>query len=551
VYTYNEATPGLIDATGSYIPATNVTNSIPVGKGLWIYLGTATVNTANITIDVTGQPTLGNFSFNPSYTNSGNPADDGFNLLANPYPSAIDWLSPNWTKTNINNAIYIYQADNGQYASFVGGISTNGGSRFIASSQGFFIQTNGSSPVLNIQETAKTNSNPVLIKEEDPANVLRLKVNGDNVTDEMVIHLNENATENFDGSYDAKKIFSNDPSNPSISSINNNKDLSINCLPINGTSMSIPIRVTVGSNGMYNLSWNGIEGFTEGSCFVIEDLDNGNKTTLEKNGLYYFNAAVGFKAPRFIIHISSPLPKTVVEASCSNSQDGSITITNPSGIECMVQLKDANGNLIKEASINNTFTFDKLATGAYQLSYPNATLCGSMNQMLNISATNVVNSQFDASAKEIETNAVVTFKTNLSKSNNITWDFGDGTTATEVTTVNHQYKEVGTYNVTMTNQKGECSAAETMALNVVNVAGTANSMDIKQQNGVYYAVFNFTENTAVSIRLTNTAGQEVAALQQFEGKSGKVKISLDQFANGIYMIILNNGKESITKKIVK
>jgi PKD repeat protein len=390
-----------------------------------------------------------------------------------------------------------------------------------------------------------------LIKEEDPANVLRLKVNGDNVTDEMVIHLNENATENFDGSYDAKKIFSNDPSNPSISSINNNKDLSINCLPINGTSMSIPIRVTVGSNGMYNLSWNGIEGFTEGSCFVIEDLDNGNKTTLEKNGLYYFNAAVGFKAPRFIIHISSPLPKTVVEASCSNSQDGSITITNPSGIECMVQLKDANGNLIKEASINNTFTFDKLATGAYQLSYPNATLCGSMNQMLNISATNVVNSQFDASAKEIETNAVVTFKTNLSKSNNITWDFGDGTTATEVTTVNHQYKEVGTYNVTMTNQKGECSAAETMALNVVNVAGTANSMDIKQQNGVYYAVFNFTENTAVSIRLTNTAGQEVAALQQFEGKSGKVKISLDQFANGIYMIILNNGKESITKKIVK
>jgi hypothetical protein len=76
-------------------------------------------------------------------------------------------------------------------------------------------------------------------------------------------------------------------------------------------------------------------------------------------------------------------------------------------------------------------------------------------------------------------------------------------------------------------------------------------MDIKQQNGVYYAVFNFTENTAVSIRLTNTAGQEVAALQQFEGKSGKVKISLDQFANGIYMIILNNGKESITKKIVK
>ena len=551
VYTYNEATPGLIDATGSYVPATNVTNGIPVGKGLWIYLGTAAVNTANITIDVTGQPTLGNFSFNPSYTNSGNPADDGFNMLANPYPSAIDWLSPNWTKTNVNNAIYMYQADNGQYASFVGGISTNGGSRFIASSQGFFIQTNGSSPVLNIQETAKTNSNPVLIKEEDPANVLRLKVNGDNVTDEMVIHLNESATENFDGSYDAKKIFSNDPSNPSISSINNNKDLSINCLPINGTSMSIPVRVTVGSNGMYNLSWTGVEGFTEGSCLVIEDLDNGNKTTLEKDGLYYFNTTVGFKAPRFIIHISTPLPKTVIEASCNNNHDGSITINNPSSTACDVQLKDINGNLIKEATINNTYTFDKLTKGTYQLSYPNATICGNMNQTINISAAKEVNALFDVSAREIETNAVVSFKTNISKSNNITWDFGDGTGATEATTVYHQYKDAGNYTVTMYNQNGECSAAETMVLNVINGADATSSMDIKLLNGVYYAVFNFAENTTINISFTNALGQEVAASQQFEGKNGKVKLPLDQIAEGIYIIMLNNGKESITRKIVK
>jgi hypothetical protein len=70
--------------------------------------------------------------------------------------------------------------------------------------------------------------------------------------------------------------------------------------------------------------------FPEGSCFVIEDLDNGTKTTLEKDGLYYFNATIGFKAPRFIIHISTPLPKTVAEASCNNSQDGSITINNTS-----------------------------------------------------------------------------------------------------------------------------------------------------------------------------------------------------------------------------
>ena len=552
VYTYNETTPGVFDAVGSYVPATNVTNSIPVGKGFWLYLGTASVNTANITIDVTGQPTVGNFNFNPNYTNSGNPFDDGFNLVANPYPSAIDWLSASWTKTNINNAIYMYQADNGQYASFVGGVSTNGGSRFIASSQGFYIQANAASPVLNITENAKTASNPVLIKDADPANVLRIKINGDGVNDETVIHINEQATTNFDGNFDAKKMFSNDPSNPSISSINNNKDLSINTLPFSGTSMSIPVRVTVGNNGMYNLSWSGMEGFPQGSCFVIEDLDNGNKTTLEKDGIYYFNASVGFKAPRFVIHISTPLPRTVVQASCSNSADGSITLTNTSNTVCKVQLKDANGKLIKDAEINGVYTFANLTEGNYQLIYPTSTSCGNMIQMVQVTADKEISANFEASSQQIKINDVVTFNTPIAKGDNITWNFGDGTTLSGVSTSTHQYQKEGIYTVSMTNQKGECSSTETMLLNVTNALTNANnSIDVNQQNGVFYAMFNFTENTIATIRITNTIGQEVATTQQFEGKIGKVRLQLDGLAEGVYMVIINNGTETLTKKIIK
>lgn len=551
VYTYNESTPGLFDATGSYLPATNVTNSIPVGKGFWLYLGTALVNTANITIDVTGQPTIGNFSFNPSYTNSSNPFDDGFNLIANPYPSAIDWLSPNWTKTNINNAIYMYQADNGQYASFVGGISTNGGSRFIASSQGFYIQANGSSPVLNITENAKSASNPVLIREADPANVLRLKINGDNVNDEMVIHLNDNATENFDGSFDAKKMFSNDPTNPSISSVNNNKDLSINSLPFSGTSLSIPVRVTVGSNGMYNLSWSGMEGFPEGSCFVVEDLDNGNKTTLDKDGVYYFNATVGFKAPRFVIHISTPLPRTINDASCSNSQDASITVVNQSNVSSTVQLKDASGNIIKEAQVLGTYTFDKLMVGNYQLSYPNAALCGTMNQSIKITASNEINATFETSTDNILTQQAVTFTAPVQKGSNLVWNFGDGSQATGDFSVSHKYAQEGSYLVTLINNNGECSTEKSMLLNVTEAVSSEVEMDIQMINGNYYALFNFKDNTSASIVITNTLGQKINGTQIFEGKRGQVKLDLTGNADGIYLINLNDGKTNFTKKIVK
>jgi PKD repeat protein len=558
VYSYNETIAGLFDANGSYIPATNVTNSIAVGKGFWLYLGSAgaggssTINTLPITIDVTGQPTTGNFNFNPSYTNSGNPFDDGFNLVANPYPSAIDWLSSNWTKTNINNAIYMYQADNGQYASFVGGIATNGGSRYIASSQGFYIQANAASPVLNITENAKSASNPVLIKEEDPAYVLRIKVEGNEWSDEMVIHLNNQATTEFDGSYDAKKIFSNNPSNPSISSICNNKDLAINSLPFTGTSITIPVRVTVGSNGMYHLKWTGLQGFEEGSCFVIEDLDNGNKTALEKDGVYYFNATAGFKAPRFVLHINTPLPTTIIEASCSNTQDGAITVCNLSNSTCKVELKDARGNLLKEAQITGSYTFDKLAIGNYILSYPMVSDCGNLIQKVMVKATNVVTADFEVSNQTVKTNEDVVFSTQQSKGNTITWDFGDGTALSGVSSTSHQYHEDGVYTVSLTNQKGECSVTETMLL-TVNKAdlNSKNGMQLVKQDGVYYAIYSFQEVTIGSVRVTNALGQEVCSTQQFQGKYGKLRLQLDNFSEGIYMVVMSNGKETITNKIVK
>jgi hypothetical protein len=558
VYTYNETIAGLFDANGSYLAATNITNSIPVGKGFWLYLGSAgaggssTVNTQPITIDVTGQPYIGGFNFNPTYTNSGNPFDDGFNLVANPYPSAIDWLSPNWTKTNINNAIYMYQADNGQYASFVGGIATNGGSRYIASSQGFYIQTNAANPTLIITENAKSTANPVLIKEEDPSHVLRLKIVGNELSDEMVIHLNNQATNDFDGSFDAKKIFSNDPNNPSISSVCNNRDLAINSLPFSGTTLSIPIRVTVGSSGMYHLNWSGLQGFDEATCIVLEDLDNGIKTIMTKDAVYYFTASAGFKAPRFLVHINTPLPNVVSQASCNNSQDGSITLSNFSNTPCTVVLKDDNGNSIKEAQITGTYIFDKLAIGNYRLTYPMLTECGNMMQMVKISANTDLNANFEVSNQTINTNDEVIFSTQQSKANSITWNFGDGTVITGMSTVSHNYKEAGVYNVSMTCQKGECSVTESIILRVITVdPAQANEVNLVMQDGVYYAVFNFTENTRGSLRITNNLGQEVCATQELLGKNGKLKLQLEHLSKGIYMVIMSNGKEIKSQKIIK
>src|SRR5690606_10086204 len=68
------------------------------------------------------------FDFGITFTSSGGAASDGFNLLANPYPGTIDWLSQDWTKKKINNALYVWNGCTGSYASFAAGVGVNGGS---------------------------------------------------------------------------------------------------------------------------------------------------------------------------------------------------------------------------------------------------------------------------------------------------------------------------------------------------------------------------------------------------------------------------------------
>ena len=82
----------------------------------------------------------------------------------------------------MDNAVYVYNADGGgAYASYVGGVATNGGSQYIPSSQGFLVKANAASPSLIAQETVKNSSSPTFFKASSTSTVtdlLRMKLTG-------------------------------------------------------------------------------------------------------------------------------------------------------------------------------------------------------------------------------------------------------------------------------------------------------------------------------------------------------------------------------------
>ncbi|MBI3481959.1 MAG: hypothetical protein HY015_03125, partial [Bacteroidetes bacterium] len=155
------------------------------GKGYQMFIfgsDAPVVTNGNAKWSLRGPIWNGTFNLPVTLTNSGpgstySAANDGWNLVGNPYPSTIDWGAGGWTKTNLDDAIYIddYNHDQPVFASYVNGVGTNGGSRYIAMGQGFWVKANALSPVLTISENVKASgTQTTLFRKAYPDNLLRI-----------------------------------------------------------------------------------------------------------------------------------------------------------------------------------------------------------------------------------------------------------------------------------------------------------------------------------------------------------------------------------------
>jgi hypothetical protein len=300
VFTYKEDVSGTWD--NGYAPPNSVNDPLVNGSGFKVFLGTSYTSSGDIKFKVTGTPQVGNKNLNVSYTStSAGVPHDGWNMVANPYPCEIDWLSGNWTKTNLDNAVYVYNADAGAYASFVGGVSTNGGSRYIASHQGFWVKANSAAPNLVATENIKVSTNPTFLRTApvtDDLATMRIALNArdSKLSDEMVVRFNSNATDAFDGELEAYKLPSMVQEGLNIMSISGNTEYAIHALRTFDENTSIPVKVKVPGNGSYSLEISEIEtvmgqytSLFDGNQLVIEDIDDKKITPVNGPMTYNFS----------------------------------------------------------------------------------------------------------------------------------------------------------------------------------------------------------------------------------------------------------------------
>jgi hypothetical protein len=202
---YDEAT----NQFGAYIVPDNT--PMPTGQGFSVWTNTSetrtftgTINNNSVTKTLQRTP------------DGGDLLNFGWNLIGNPYPCAIDLdAASGWTKNNVGRAVYVWDGGlgGGQYRVYLAatgieqGIAANGGSRYIAMEQGFFVQAITNGATITMDKPIRVHNAIEFRDSEIIPDMININVAGNGYSDESVIYYKAEADENFDFNYDAAKLY--------------------------------------------------------------------------------------------------------------------------------------------------------------------------------------------------------------------------------------------------------------------------------------------------------------------------------------------------------
>lgn len=325
-----------------------------------------------ITVDYTasngGHLNTGSYTIAVTRTNVTNGEAEnrkGWNLLGNPYPSPVDWLMESgWNKSDINDAKYIWNPSNNNYTIFLGGTNPtgiNGGTQFIPSNQGFWVQAlqTGTVEVNNAARVGIAASTPDYYKNSNTiSNELRLTALGNGYSDETMIRFLPETTQEFDINKDACKLFSPNDSVPQLYTNTGNTLLAINSLPEITDGLAIPLNFICGTLGYYSIAIDSGSSIDNSEKVYLKDLKDEKLINLSTEHRYTFFHTTNDYSQRFILFFN-PSKDVINNSNTENfftvsSHKNRITIIKNSSElnNCKVFIYNLFGQVITSFTLN-------------------------------------------------------------------------------------------------------------------------------------------------------------------------------------------------------
>lgn len=288
------------------------------------------------------------------------PADNpGYNLMGNPYPSAIDWKAANgWSgRENLQPdaggyTIWIWNHEAGNYGAYnsalAGDAGTLGVTRYIAPMQGFFVKAASDAGIIGVNDQARVHSSQAWIKnnESKRLELLLQATGGKNTYSDMVL-IEASITQNGGG---AAKMFSMIGEAPGLYIADGTEAYSIYYLNYLDLPAAIALGMRAGTNVLHTLSALGTEYF---SYLVLEDLQNNTFHDLKQNNTFHFSAAPGDLTGRFLLHLKEASHTEYIGPSAPGIfyYQGYLVLENNSG-NATIDIFDAAGKQVNRFTAN-------------------------------------------------------------------------------------------------------------------------------------------------------------------------------------------------------
>ncbi len=289
------------DSTWSFISST--TDALNVTQGYFAWSASGISSPQDVTFEGTlntGDQTVSNLTYN-----SGSNKGDGWCLVGNPYPSAVEWTS-SWTKSNIDATIYIYNGTqyktwNYNYSGYPNTLSSGE----IPSTQSFWVKANAASPSMTIPNSERLHSSQAFYKgDETIQDIFTISVSGNGYDDKISLGMFDEATNYFDSEYDAYKLFGIEVA-PQLYSYGNDTKFAVNLFAEITENKIIPLGLKTGAAMEYTFEVEGLDNFDPSIGVYLEDKLSEDMINLRENPVYTFYTEEGLDEDRFVLHFNA------------------------------------------------------------------------------------------------------------------------------------------------------------------------------------------------------------------------------------------------------
>ena len=283
----------------------------------------------------------------------------GFNLIGNPFPCAINWGTGSWIKSSIENSAKVWDANGKNYIDVT--LQDTPNRYVIPAMQGFFVRAteNIPSPSIVIPADAKVHSSQGFYKTTN--DMLIMKVSKDNATvyDKAAISFNSLSTNLYDPTYDASEMQTFGDAPGLYSMLTTGEKLSINTIPLPTVNTMVSLGFIAGTNASYTFNASNLANISFTHPIILEDTKTGLIQDLFQNPIYHFTASTTDSANRFILHFnaaSMSIPENGMNNILAYCNNGQLMVSSNSVIKSIEIYNEIGQQLVVYKVNGNNFS---------------------------------------------------------------------------------------------------------------------------------------------------------------------------------------------------